>query len=325
MKKLTVLLSVLVLTSLVLTACGGTGNPSAPDADGTATMTSTPAPAASATSTPDNPATIAAGIKGTQDAMPSSTPTAQSTSTPLPTETSTLTPIPSSPLVNNAMPAVTNAPVNTSASCPTREEVDDMIVGKNADGSHKDVFVTVSTEDCAFQVNTANPSWTYTGNFPADTIFTAHRPGKDQAEVWQGPATVEFWRVTVRFVSAYKPNDDIHKGACEILRKEIANGLAQQWQFGIVAGNINCPNLPGPNVANNDSANGNATVACPIFGGVQTVAENDGAPFCKYSGAVVTGTVPTGFKAQYWDGQAIQYANAGSTIKTGEATFRPLK
>ena len=126
---------------------------------------------------------------------------------------------------------------STPATCPPRAKVNQMVFGEDVD-----VFVKIPTEACAFQVNTANENYTYTGDLPKDTIATAHRPGVNNAEVFEGPfSNLTFWRITLRFPAGYPANDDIHKGACEILRKEIANGQNQEHPFTVDPGNITCP------------------------------------------------------------------------------------
>lgn len=67
------------------------------------------------------------------------------------------------------------------------------------------------------------------------------------------------------------------------------------------------------------------TSMCPIFADVQTERISDGG--CKLyfvsSRGEITGPVPDGYRAIYWDGKNTQYANEGETIRTGEATFYP--
>lgn len=117
---------------------------------------------------------------------------------------------------------------------------------------------------------------------------------------------------TFRKVSAFDANDAVHT-PCDLLVKEQGFGNRENPSFP-VAGNFTCAGNTG---------NSSATLSCPIFGGVQTVAGNDGSAFCKYKGSVISATVPSGFKAEYWDGSAVQNAASGTSIKTGEATFRP--
>lgn len=233
-----------------------------------------------------------------------------------------------------AMPA-TNAPANTASDfCPDRKWVNDHLFGEG-----KDAVVSVSTEDGAWQVNTGDRKNFFNVTLPKDVglIATIHRPEADLAEVYVGDGnTYPVFRGTFRFVGCYSATDDMRAADANIriLMKENADGLYQKWangerlenwQFSVIPGNFTCENCPSANVQGNNVSNqSDATIACPVFGGVQTQPGNDGAPYCKYAGSVVTDTVPTGFKAQYWDGTAVQYANSGS-ITTGEATFRPLQ
>ncbi len=229
--------------------------------------------------------------------------------------------------------------------CPTRREVNDMLFGVDADGNSYDRVVEVSTEDGAWQVNTGDPEFYYSVNLPEWTITTLHRPEADQAEVYdnlngQVDESLEMFRMTVRFQGCYDPSDDMwaDDAAVRILVKENFNGTfqtwmqnkrVQDWQFAVVAGNFDCPPgvCPSPNVADNSAAARTTAqpASCPQFGGQPTQPGNDGAPYCKYTGTVVTEAVPQGYKVDYWDGNAVQYASEGDTVTTGEATFRPLR
>lgn len=228
----------------------------------------------------------------------------------------------------------------TTGYCPTRREVNDMIFGKNADASSKDVVVQVSTEDGAWQVNTGQPTNYFSATLPTGKglVATIHRVGASKAEVYLADGKkYDLFRGTFRFSGCYAPTDDMNaaNNAVRILVKENFNGAyqvwlnnkrVQDWTFSVLAGNFSCPTDICPNAATAATFVPQAPAAnvapCPTFGGVTTTSGNDGSPFCKYTGSVVTDKVPTGWNAQYWDGSATKFANPGESIKTGEATFR---
>jgi hypothetical protein len=218
-----------------------------------------------------------------------------------------------------------------------------MIVGANPDGSHKDVVVEVSEEDGAWQINTGNPDWAYTVTLPLNVglVATIHRPGMDKAEVFAPDGQqYEAFRGTFRFANCYSPDDDMNQpNAWErILVKENFDGTFQEWSSGVryedwtysvLAGNFTCTltECPTANAAGNLTSNLSSSLPtnCPLFAGVRTKPGNDGSPYCKYEGSKVNGSVPYGYKVEYWTGQQVAYATAGDRITTAVATFRPIK
>lgn len=235
----------------------------------------------------------------------------------------------------------TSAPANTGAGtgfCPDRKWVNDNLFGVGTDR-----VVSVSTEDGAWQINTGDPKFFYPVTLPANVglIATIHRPWTDLAEVYVGDgSTHKAFRGTFRFAGCYSATDDMNQpdAAIRILFKENqdgryqnwANGMRlENWQFSIIPGNFACPTgiiCPSANTTDNSASNRSSALPtnCPQFAGNSTTPGNDGAAFCKYKGSVVTGTVPTGWKAEFWNGSSVVYANQGDSIKTGEVTFRPL-
>ncbi|MDP1722562.1 MAG: hypothetical protein Q8L37_05115 [Candidatus Gottesmanbacteria bacterium] len=202
----------------------------------------------------------------------------------------------------------------------------------------------VSTEPGAWQVNTGDPSKNYTITLPNTTttfVGTLHRVGVSKAEVFLGDGkNYTIFRGTFRFASCYDPSDDMRaaNNAVRILVKENYNGTwqtwlnqkrIQDWTFSVLPGNFTCPTdvCPNPVPAATAPAPGATAVpaaapSCPTFGGIQTTPGNDGGPYCKYLGSVVTDKVPAGWKAHYWDGKAAQFADPNTTVTTGNATFR---
>lgn len=252
-------------------------------------------------------------------------------------------------LVITTAPGATPGPAATAGSstttttggfCPTRREVNDMIFGKNPDGSSKDVVVQVSTESGAWQINTGKPDNWFFVKLPLDKglITTMHRPSNAKAEVFMADSKeYKAFRATFRFSGCYSPADDMNatNAAVRILVKENYNGTwqewlsfkrVQDWTFSVLAGNFTCPAdvCPAfaPAASTPNPAAPAASLTCPTFGGVTTTSGNDGTPFCKYKGAVVSDSVPVGFKAEYWDGSSVKSANTGDKISTSEATFR---
>ncbi|MBI5620740.1 hypothetical protein HY949_03105 [Candidatus Gottesmanbacteria bacterium] len=243
------------------------------------------------------------------------------------------------PMPNLTPGATAGSSTTTGGTCPTRREVNDMVFGKNPDGSSKDVVVQVSTESGAWQINTGKPENWFFVSLPLEKglIATMHRPGNAKAEVFIADAKeYKAFRATFRFAGCYSPSDDMNAkdAANRILVKENVNGTyqfwmqnkrVQDWTFSVLAGNFYCPAdvCPAiPPVATFVPAAPAASLTCPTFGGMATTLGNDGGSFCKYKGSVVTDSVPTGFKAEYWDGSAVKTAVAGEKISTGEATFR---
>lgn len=231
---------------------------------------------------------------------------------------------------------------NPDGACPTRREVNDMLFGLNANGESYDRVVQVSTEDGTWQVNTGNPEFHYSVSLPEGTVTTLHRPEADLAEVYdnldgQWTGSLDAFRLTVRFQNCFSPDDDMwaDNAAERILVKENFDGTWQEWasgsrvedwQYAVIAGNFECQSCPTAHVEGNLASNRSETppVECPQFGNVNTSPGADGGAYCKYRGEVVTDAVPSGYSAEYWDGSAVQYASAGESITTGEATFRPV-
>ncbi len=232
-------------------------------------------------------------------------------------------------------PAITPAVGTTTGFCPTRRQVDDSIFGKNADGSSKDIVVQVSSEPGGWQVNTGNQANFYDITLPRDVglIATVHQPGHDQAQEFIGDGKqYQAFRGTFRFAGCYLASDDMNQpdAAVRILVKENYNGTFQDWMighriqdwtFGVIPGNFTCP----AGVCPTANVTGGAPASCPQFAGHDMTPGSDGAPYCKYKGTVLTGTVPSGWKAEYWNGSAVVYANAGDSIKAGEVTYRPVQ
>lgn len=128
---------------------------------------------------------------------------------------------------------------------------------------------------------------------------------------------------TWRYEDAYDPNDAVHQNPpCQLLAKEQDFGAKEVPSFPVSAGNFSCPTSSAAVTTTLRPAPTVALASCPTFGGVATTQGNDGGPYCKYDGAVVTDVVPAGYKAEYWDGNAVQYAAADATITTSTATFR---
>ncbi|MEK7543917.1 MAG: hypothetical protein AAB557_03550 [Patescibacteria group bacterium] len=240
-------------------------------------------------------------------------------------------------------PGATAGPSTTSSGyCPTRREVNDWIFGLNADKTSKDVVVQLSTESCAWQVNTGNPTNYFSATLPTGKglIATIHRLGASKAEVYVGDGKkYDLFRGTFRFAGGYAQTDDMNavNAAVRILVKENVNGTyqfwldqkrIQDWTFTVLAGNFSCPTdicpafAPAATFAPAAPVSTAVSWSCPLFAGVLTNPGTDGTPYCKYVGPVVTDKVPAGWKAQYWNGKAVQYAEPGAEITSGEITFR---
>lgn len=138
--------------------------------------------------------------------------------------------------------------------------------------------------------------------------------------------------MTARVISSYPGNDAVYY-PCQLAKNENTFGLGENPAFPAQSGNFACNDkgqfvmIQTGNEVNdvtvkstgaNDSA-----ISCPMFGGVQLVSiENGKACKLKAQPAPITGIVPDGFSAEYWDGSAVQQAQSGASITTGEATFR---
>lgn len=231
----------------------------------------------------------------------------------------------------------------SSTGPTTREETDLLLFGADANGKPLDILVQIGTESMpdprdqtrtvgGYQFNTANPAWVYEFVLPQGWWGTLHLAGKDKPELFRGDGETSYsaWRATIRNPANFSPNDRVNtdQSGCELLAAENTNGLSQEWTFTVLAGNIQCSNAPTANVQDNLTANRTDEVytaaECPTVAGQQLTPGNDGSAFCKYSGAVITLVIPAGWKADWWTGSEVAFAQAGDEITTGEATFRPL-
>lgn len=167
----------------------------------------------------------------------------------------------------------------------------------------------------------------YSINVPADWQVTANMMD-DTVQTWYGPVQLHLKSATYRYRLAYNtPETGWVNNPCELIRREDAFGQRRNPAYRTTSGNIVCGGgTSGTSVAPSGAISGQAQ-ACPTFAGMSTRPLDRGA--CKFEASnkmrPVTGTVPRGYTADFWDNRnnRVGFADEGQQIFTVEATFKP--
>lgn len=244
------------------------------------------------------------------------TPVARAVPTPIPTATAVPTPIPTAAEADGS-----NNGCITTGEAQQRLGVD---------------VERITSEYCAWNWRGGNtdvqllPGW----------LLTIDPPQRDVVRVFDGNVELEqkplpAYAFTARYVAGFPANDAVHD-RCELLAKEIQNGLDDTPSFVVIAGNFSCDNAsssaetvaaeqPAPNTRQ-AAATSATTLECPEFGGAPSSLGNDGSDYCKVNWDADRGTItmviPEGWTA---DTDTMGVVAAGQEATFGSATFRPVE